>query len=77
MLLPLAAHAYDFSHQVTKDGVEYGFHQGDDNGPLLIAISGYGFESDQARSRAAGFDHHLVKPVDLGAIVARLPAPGG
>ena len=39
MLLPLAAHAYDFSHQVTKDGVEYGFHQGDDNGPLLIAIT--------------------------------------
>lgn len=39
MFLSLAAHAYDFIHQVTKDGVEYGFHQGDDNGPLLIAIT--------------------------------------
>ncbi|MGE8297293.1 MAG: alpha/beta hydrolase family protein [Pseudomonas sp.] len=39
MLLSLAAHAYDFSHQLTEDGVEYGFHQGDDNGPLLITIT--------------------------------------
>jgi CheY-like chemotaxis protein len=30
----------------------------------LIAISGYGQEEDRARSRAAGFDHHLVKPVE-------------
>jgi CheY-like chemotaxis protein len=30
----------------------------------LIAISGYGQDSDQNRSRAAGFDAHLVKPVD-------------
>jgi CheY-like chemotaxis protein len=30
----------------------------------LIAITGYGQESDQQRSREAGFDHHLVKPVD-------------
>jgi PAS domain S-box-containing protein len=30
----------------------------------LIAISGYGQDSDQHRSRAAGFDAHLVKPVD-------------
>ena len=31
---------------------------------LLIAITGYGQEEDRACSRAAGFDHHLVKPVD-------------
>lgn len=31
---------------------------------LLIAISGYGQEADRERSRTAGFDHHLVKPVD-------------
>jgi signal transduction histidine kinase/ActR/RegA family two-component response regulator len=30
----------------------------------LIAISGYGQDSDQHRSKAAGFDAHLVKPVD-------------
>ncbi|MHA3772305.1 PAS domain-containing protein [Verrucomicrobiota bacterium sgz303538] len=32
---------------------------------LLIAISGYGQDEDRRRSRAAGFDHHLIKPVDL------------
>lgn len=31
---------------------------------VLIAISGYGQESDRRRARQAGFDHHLVKPVD-------------
>ncbi len=34
----------------------------------LIAVSGYGQESDRQRSRAAGFDAHLVKPVDLAAL---------
>lgn len=31
----------------------------------LIAITGYGQESDRERTRAAGFDAHLVKPVDM------------
>jgi PAS domain S-box-containing protein len=31
---------------------------------LMIAITGYGQEDDRTRSKAAGFDHHLVKPVD-------------
>jgi CheY-like chemotaxis protein/anti-sigma regulatory factor (Ser/Thr protein kinase) len=31
----------------------------------LIALSGYGQPADHARSRAAGFDRHLVKPVEL------------
>jgi CheY-like chemotaxis protein len=34
----------------------------------LIALSGWGHEEDRERSRAAGFDHHLVKPVDLTAL---------
>jgi CheY-like chemotaxis protein len=45
--------------------------------PLLIAITGYGQASDHDRSRAAGFDAHLVKPVDvdeLTALVDRLLA---
>ncbi len=33
-------------------------------GVMLIAASGYGQESDRRRAREAGFDHHLVKPVD-------------
>ena len=34
----------------------------------LVALSGYGTESDQMRSKEAGFDRHLVKPVDPGAL---------
>ena len=30
----------------------------------LIAVSGYGQDEDRRRSREAGFDHHLLKPVD-------------
>lgn len=30
----------------------------------LIAVTGWGQESDQRRTQEAGFDHHLVKPVD-------------
>ena len=32
---------------------------------MLIAITGYGQESDRNRALAAGFDHHMVKPVDM------------
>jgi len=47
---------------------------------LLVALSGYGDEDDHLRSREAGFDRHLVKPVDpdcLRAIMmsARLQLP--
>jgi signal transduction histidine kinase len=31
---------------------------------LLIAITGWAQDSDKARSRAAGFDHHLTKPIE-------------
>ncbi|HSA55818.1 MAG TPA: PAS domain-containing protein [Gemmatimonadaceae bacterium] len=34
----------------------------------LVAITGWGQEEDRQRSRAAGFDHHLVKPVGLAAV---------
>jgi signal transduction histidine kinase len=36
--------------------------RGDD--VVLIALTGWGQEDDRRRSRAAGFDHHLVKPAD-------------
>ena len=32
---------------------------------FLIAQTGWGQEEDRQRSHAAGFDEHLVKPVDL------------
>jgi CheY-like chemotaxis protein len=38
-------------------------------GAVLIAATGYGGEQDRVRAHAAGFSHHLVKPVDMGALV--------
>jgi len=42
----------------------------------LIALSGYGLVEDMRRSSAAGFEAHLVKPVDpirLAALLALKP----
>jgi signal transduction histidine kinase len=42
----------------------------------LVALTGWGQESDRRRSREAGFDRHLVKPLDLdklSALLAELP----
>lgn len=46
---------------------------------LLIAVTGHGLASDRERSRAAGFDHHLVKPVSTEEIqrVINSRFPGG
>lgn len=35
---------------------------------LLIAVTGYGQEEDRLRALEAGFDHHLVKPVDIARL---------
>jgi CheY-like chemotaxis protein len=44
----------------------------------LIALTGWSQPQDRERTRAAGFDHHLSKPVDIGALQALLEgdAPG-
>lgn len=36
--------------------------------PLLVAVSGYGGDSDRSRARSAGFDAYLTKPVDGRAL---------
>jgi CheY-like chemotaxis protein len=45
----------------------------------LIAMTGYGRQADRDQSRAAGFNHHLVKPVDFDTLqnllAASVPAP--
>ncbi|MEO7270409.1 MAG: response regulator [Vicinamibacterales bacterium] len=38
----------------------------------LIAVTGWGRESDKIRAREAGFDHHLVKPIEHDALLALL-----
>jgi two-component system, chemotaxis family, CheB/CheR fusion protein len=42
---------------------------------LLLALTGYGQEEDQLRSRQAGFNHHLTKPVDPQVIYDLLDRP--
>jgi two-component system CheB/CheR fusion protein len=37
-----------------------------------IAMSGYGMEEDQRRSREAGFSEHLVKPIDVPQLLAAI-----
>lgn len=34
------------------------------NQVMLVALTGYGTPEARERSRAAGFDHHLIKPID-------------
>lgn len=49
------------------------------SGALLIAITGWGQPADRARTKQAGIDHHLVKPVDassLRALLADAPSCG-
>jgi signal transduction histidine kinase/ActR/RegA family two-component response regulator len=43
----------------------------------LLALSGYGQEEDQRRSRHAGFDCHLTKPVDFAKLEGLLGATPG
>jgi CheY-like chemotaxis protein len=35
---------------------------------MLVALTGYGQPEDRAAALAAGFDYHLVKPIDLDAL---------
>jgi CheY-like chemotaxis protein/anti-sigma regulatory factor (Ser/Thr protein kinase) len=43
----------------------------------LVAVTGYGQASDRQRSREAGFDHHLVKPVELDTVRALVAETDG
>jgi len=36
---------------------------------LLVAISGWGRDEDREQSKHAGFDHHLIKPVDPDVLI--------
>ena len=42
---------------------------------LLVALTGYGREEDRQRAKDAGFDEHLVKPVDLDQLKTLISAP--
>ena len=39
---------------------------------VLVALTGWGQEEDRRKSKDAGFDHHMVKPVDHAALIRLL-----
>jgi CheY-like chemotaxis protein len=41
---------------------------------LLVAVTGWGQPNDKEKSKAAGFNHHLTKPVDLDHVEQLLAA---
>ena len=41
-------------------------------GVRVVAVPGWGHEDDRRRTREAGFDAHLVKPVDLAEVEQEL-----
>ena len=64
---------YDAARQIRK---ELGA------GVTLIAVTGWGQDEDRRRSKEAGFDHHLTKPVELNALhellaLVHRPRPAG
>ena len=42
--------------------------QPENAGAMLVALTGYGQRQDREDARAAGFDHYLVKPADMGEV---------
>ena len=77
---PAALQAYDEFHPALvvldlgmpgMDGYEVArrMRQRDDGGnSMLVALTGWGQDSDRESTAQAGFDHHLVKPVGLDAV---------
>ncbi|MEO6027325.1 MAG: hybrid sensor histidine kinase/response regulator, partial [Candidatus Binatia bacterium] len=51
---------YEVARSLRSDG---GFRD-----VVMVALTGYGTDEDKARSFAAGYDHHLVKPINLDAL---------
>jgi signal transduction histidine kinase len=58
---------YEVARRLRKDAGTCGIR--------LIALTGYGLAEDQRRVLEAGFDVHMVKPVDIATLLARLAEP--
>ena len=46
-------------------------------GAILVALTGWGQEADRSATRAAGFDHHLVKPIKADVLERILAGASG
>jgi CheY-like chemotaxis protein len=42
--------------------------------PWIVALTGWGADDDRRRTRDAGFDRHLVKPIDLDVLTELIAA---
>lgn len=51
--------------------------QPENKSALIIALTGWSQETDRQQSRDAGFDFHLIKPVELAALEKVLKDLGG
>jgi CheY-like chemotaxis protein len=56
---------YELARRIAQSGIEC----------RLIAVTGYGHDSDRERAREAGFAVHLLKPTPIAAILAAI-TPG-
>ena len=57
------------------DGYEVARHlreTGSCKDSVIVAVSGFGQEDDRRRTREAGFNFHLVKPIDHDALITLL-----
>lgn len=45
--------------------------------PIMVAVTGWGQDADRRKTREAGFDHHLVKPVGVDSLNQLLQNVGG
>jgi CheY-like chemotaxis protein len=47
-----------------------------DRRTAIVALTGWGQESDRRRAFEAGFDHHLIKPAEISALRTLLASIG-
>jgi CheY-like chemotaxis protein len=60
---------YQVARQIRREGSQWARHV------RLIAVTGYGQAADRARAIDAGFDVHVLKPVDPAVLRELLSAP--
>jgi CheY-like chemotaxis protein len=71
---PPGEHAFGISAVRLLDGYELAQRLRSTSAPAirLIAVTGYGQQADRERTTRAGFEAHLVKPVDIAGLAATL-----
>ncbi len=42
---------------------------------IVVALTGWGHDDDKRRSHEAGFDHHVVKPIDIATVKRLVELP--